>query len=219
MSEYKSTFMDRMGPDGGAIMRAVVYAIPAAIPACAGYAALGPGKGMVRLAIAMLLGVAAWALAAVATYYIGHGAGQGFLRFIQPSGETTPYVETFSQQEALAMKGQLAEALASYEELIAAAPADPEVRIAAAEMYARTKADAKRAEALYREARRLPALAPVRDLWITNRLIDLYRGQLDDEGRALVELRRIVERFPSSREAAHARDAIARIKREAGEGG
>jgi hypothetical protein len=49
-------------------------------------------------------------------------------------------------------------------------------------------------------------------LYASQRLIDLYRGPLADEGRALVELRRLAETFPNSPAAAHAREAIRRIK-------
>lgn len=218
MSEYKRTFMDRMGPDGGAVFRAVVYGLPGGIILGFALAAKGPGSGAWRILVVILGFVGGWAIASLLSYVIAVGSGKSVLRFVAPSGETTPYQRTFSAQEALAVAGHVDEALASYEELIAADALDPEVRLAAAELYARTRANPRRAEALYRETRRLPGLAPVRDLWITNRLIDLYRGQLADEGRALVELRRIVERFPGSREARFARDAIARMKQQGGEG-
>lgn len=211
-SEYQPSLMDRLGPDAIHKVRAAVLGAFAAVPAFLGFAAFGPGHGVVRLVVAVAAAIGAWVLAAVLTYAVGHGAGRGVLHFVQPSGSSTPYQPTFSEQEALAVRGQVDEALAGYERLIAASPGDAEVRIAAAELYARSRKDARRAEALYREARRLPGLAPVRDLWISNRLVDLYRGQLDDEGRAIVELRRIVERFPSSREAGFARDAIRRMK-------
>jgi hypothetical protein len=212
MSEYKRTLMDRLGPDVGAIIRAVAYGWPGGLVVAIALAAKGPGDGLWRLLFALLGFVGGWALASLATYYVAHGSGKAVLSFVAPSGATTPYQRTFSQQEALAVAGRVDEALASYEDLVAADAADAEVRIAAAELYARTRRDPRRAEALYREARRVPGLPPVRDLWITNRLVDLYRGQLADDGRALVELRRIAERFPMSREAGFAREAIARLK-------
>lgn len=212
MSEYRKTFMDRLGPDGGAVIRAITYGVPGGIAVAFALAAKGPGTGIVRLLVAVLGFFGGWAAASLLAYAIAYVTGRSVMRFVAPSGETTPYQRSFSAQEALAIAGHVDEAIASYEELIAADATDPEVRLAAAELYVRTRRDPRRAEALYREARRLPGLAPVRDLWISNRLVDLYRGQLDDEGRAMVELRRIVERFPSTREAGFAREAIVRMK-------
>jgi hypothetical protein len=44
--------------------------------------------------------------------------------------------------------------------------------------------------------------------------VDLYLGPLNDRGRALVELRRLVETYPDRREAQFARDAISRLKND-----
>ena len=46
------------------------------------------------------------------------------------------------------------------------------------------------------------------------KIVDLYLGPLKDEGRALVELRRLIEGFPGTHEAEQARAALARIKTE-----
>jgi len=54
---------------------------------------------------------------------------------------------------------------------------------------------------------------PTRDaLYASSRLVDLYDGPLNEPGRALVELRRIIERFPSSAVAKGARDALPRLR-------
>ena len=42
--------------------------------------------------------------------------------------------------------------------------------------------------------------------------IHLHLGPLEDEGRALVEMRRLIDRFPGTVEADQARAALARIK-------
>jgi len=55
--------------------------------------------------------------------------------------------------------------------------------------------------------------ASARDaLYAAQRLIGLYDGPLGEPGRALVELRRLVERHPGTDVAAGARAAIAQIK-------
>ena len=46
----------------------------------------------------------------------------------------------------------------------------------------------------------------------TNKLVDLYLGPLKDPGRALVELRRLADRYPGSTAAKHAKMAIANLK-------
>ena len=87
-----------------------------------------------------------------------------------------------------------------------------EPRILAAELYSRDPANAQRAAELFREAQRIPAISPGRDIYVTNRLVDLLTGPIADPGRALVELRRLIERYPNSQAAGHAREAIARLK-------
>ena len=54
---------------------------------------------------------------------------------------------------------------------------------------------------------------PARDaVYSSSRLVDLYDGPLDEPGRAVVELRRIIERFPGSDVAKHARTALPALK-------
>ncbi|HZI42671.1 MAG TPA: hypothetical protein VFD67_13230, partial [Gemmatimonadaceae bacterium] len=118
----------------------------------------------------------------------------------------------FSYQEALVMQGKVEEALASFEALIGASATAIEPRILAADLYCRNPATVRRAAGLLREAQRIPSITPGRDIYATNRLVDLLIGPLADPGRALVELRRLIERYPNSAAARHARDAIARIK-------
>ena len=160
-----------------------------------------------HVAIELFSGTAASALAR-ATGLSGHGVRAG---------------SEHSQLQALVAQGRAREALVGYEAVIAERPDDATVRLHAADVYAREGGDAVRAAALLRDARAL--LLARRDrrgarwqegaLYATQRLIDLYDGPLGDGGRALGELRRLVDLFPGTREAAAARDALARRKREA----
>ena len=93
-------------------------------------------------------------------------------------------------------------------------PLDPEPRVQAAEFHA-GHGDPQRAAALFAEVRRLAGDDRGRELYATQRLIDLYIGPLAQTGSAIVEMRRLVERFPGSREAESARDVIGRLKSEA----
>jgi hypothetical protein len=181
----------------------------------------------IGIALAIMLGIEGWWIAAfaaaggvVAGLFIHRfihsvllGAGEGFLAFLWPSGKSTPYAPSYSLEQSLAARGDVQGALDAYEEAIAANPEDPEPRVQAAEQY-RLAGNARRSAELLREVRRMPGLSRGRELYVTQRLIDLYLGSLGDDGRAVVELRRLVERFPGTPEERGAREALARIKQE-----
>jgi len=50
------------------------------------------------------------------------------------------------------------------------------------------------------------------DVYIANRLVDLYVGPLNTPYKAFRELRRIIERYPNTSAAQHARVALAALK-------
>jgi len=138
-------------------------------------------------------------------------------RMVFPSGSTSPYAKVYSQEQSLAARGDIDGALVAYQDAMRLNPEDPEPRFQAAELLFRS-ADPSRAIELFAEARRLASTDRSRELYATQRLIDLYLGPLNQESRALVELRRLVERFPGTREGQAAREVIARLKRrETGE--
>lgn len=140
---------------------------------------------------------------------------QGVQRFIAVSGSSTPSVPQYSLEQSLVERGQVAEALAMYESRIATSATDADVRLRAAELYATAGNNPRRAAELFVEVRRIDGVGSGQDMHATNRLIDLYSGALDMPGRALVELRRIVDRYPGTPAAANARIALARLKRDA----
>lgn len=110
------------------------------------------------------------------------------------------------------MRGEIDEALESFEAIIAEQPAFVAPRLRAAEHYARGNRNPARAAELFREVRAIPDV-PVRDaIYSSSRLVDLYDGPLADPGRALVELRRIIELYPGSAVATHARSALPALK-------
>jgi hypothetical protein len=69
-----------------------------------------------------------------------------------------------------------------------------------------------RAAELYREVQRLPGLMSGQDVYVTNKLADLYLGPLEQPGRALVEFRRLADRYAGTKAAKHAKMAIANLK-------
>ena len=160
------------------------------------------------LLIALLLG----ALTAFLGSRMGEGAGVVVQSFVQPSGNSTPYEQTFSFQEAMIMRGEIGAALESYEAIITEHPGLVSARLRAAEHYAKGDRNPGRAAELFREVRAIPDV-PIRDaIYSSSRLVDLYDGPLGDPGRALVELRRIIELYPGSDVAKHARRALPALK-------
>ncbi|HKW46843.1 MAG TPA: hypothetical protein VJN70_05340 [Gemmatimonadaceae bacterium] len=205
MTEYKPTLFDRHGPAALDRVRIVAYAAMV--------------FGLTFGALALYLGFSIWTfagsliaavLAGAATQFFTDAVGDAATTLATGGG--TSSATDFSYQAALVMQGRVDEALASFEALIASSPTAIEPRVRAADLYSRDPARARRAADLLREAQRIPGIAPGRDTYVTNRLVDLLTGPLADPGRALVELRRLIERYPTSKAASHARDAIARLK-------
>jgi hypothetical protein len=184
--------------------------------------------GLIGLPLGLLLGVSGvWlplfmiafgAAAGFAIRYLMAGASNAIAlslaRSVMPTGNSTPYARSYSYEQSLAARGDIAGAIEAYEAAMLASPADPEPRVQAAELLMRHREPARAAE-LFREARRLAPDDRSRELYTTQRLIDLYLGSLADSGRALAELRRLTERFAGTREADAARGLIASLKLEA----
>jgi hypothetical protein len=118
----------------------------------------------------------------------------------------------YSHIEALEMRGDVDGALAAWEEAIAVSPDALQARVSAAELYTRKAGNHARAVQLYREVQTHSRSPDETRRFATQRLIDLYLGPLGDNGRALVELRRLATRWPDSPEGKGALTAIARIK-------
>lgn len=162
------------------------------------------------------------AVAAFATWFptwFADASSRGFMSFLSPNHGTAPAEATYSHIQAIAARGDTAGALTEYEAVIAAAPTAVEARIQAAELYATTRTDVARAAALYADVRRIGGVSAARDLYASQRLIDLYDGPLRQPARSLTELRRIVDRHQGSREAEYARATLARRRQEQSQAG
>ena len=164
--------------------------------------------GLPLLLFALLGAGGTGALAAVAIIAGLHQSGRAASALYNPTGSTTPYERVFSYQHALEMRGDIAGAMASWEALIKESPGDPAVRFAAAALFAGRGKNPARAAELYREIRRLPDATSQHEFGATNALIDLYRGALNDAGRARSELRRFAERFAGTPQGELARRAL-----------
>lgn len=213
---YETTWFDRSGPDAWLRVKALGYGLFVAVAVFAGLL-LASLLGGVRSSFGMVVGLLlAAGIAGAATTFVAaklsDGAGAVMKSFIQPSGNSTPYEQTFSYQEALIMRGDIVGALESFEAIIAEQPGFVAPRLRAAEHYARGNRNPMRAAELFREVRDLPGV-PTRDaIYSSSRLVDLYEGALAEPGRAVVELRRIIENYPGTDLAKHARTALPTLK-------
>jgi hypothetical protein len=166
------------------------------------------GWATIGFTLGMSVGVGV-AVAAVGAW--GSQLAGGAVEEVLLSGSGAPYLPQYSYEQALVMQGKVAEALRSFEGHIAKPGSGVDVRIRAAELYA-TSGDPARAAELLREVQTHKACAIGQDVYASNRLVDLLNGPLNQPGRALVELRRLIDRYPNSTAASHAREALARLK-------
>lgn len=162
-----------------------------------------------------LPGALMWALALAAIALVFYrvlvvGGASSFTSFLLPSAPAEP-TTTYGYIDALEMRGDFAGAMAAWEEAIAASPDALAARMRAAELYAGKAANPARAAQLFRELQRHPRASDDTRRFATQRLVDLFLGPLGDHESARTELRRIVERWPGTREAEGARDAIRRM--------
>lgn len=203
---YKPTLFDRHGPAAGEMLRAFGYGLMV-FGLVAGVLISRTGFHWWTFPIAVAAGIGAGG----AGWMLGEMVGGAWKR-IAVDGASTPYKEQYSYQQALVMQGRVDDAIESFEAVIAEKPVEVSPRIKAAELYAREKQNHRRAAELFREVQRIAGVGVGEDIYASNRLVDLYTGPLNEPGRALVELRRLAERYPGSPAAQHARDALATLK-------
>ena len=186
---------------GTLVTMAAVFVGVAAGRMSAGYAlasvAAGVGAGMLT----------SWSIG-----WIANRTAAGVLRFVHPGGRPSTSDTDFSRQDTLIMRGQLHEAVTSFERFLAEHPDHVGATLRVAALYAQLERWDDTAAA-YHAARSHVAASPADRLHATQRRIDLYLGPLADEGAALRELRRLIDTFPHSTAAAGARQAIVAIKR------
>lgn len=206
---YRPTLFDRKGPDAG-------YQIRAAAAGLMVFALVLSTLLLVSHRLS-LGGVIVAAIAGVIPYgtsmMLAEGAGGAWHR-LMASGASTPYEEQFSYQDSLVIRGQVDDALASYEAIIAERPNMIPARLRAAALYASRGGNPQRAAELLREARLVPGISARDDIAAANRLIELLMGPLGEPGRAMVELRRLMDRHPGTDAAVRAKRTLAELKEQ-----
>jgi hypothetical protein len=214
--EYKPTWLDRVGPDAGFRMKGAGYGLMVfGITTGAIFlliAQSGQSVGWFQILLVLIVAAIVGAAVAWMGLVFARGSGAVMKSFTLPSGNSTPYEEQFSYQEAMIARGDMAGALESFEAIIAERLDAVAPRLRAAEHYAARQLNPARAAELFREARKIPGITTRDVIYATSRLIDLYDGPLDDPGRALVEMRRVIEQHPDSAVARHAREALPALK-------
>ena len=144
---------------------------------------------------------------------VPEGMAKAFVYMIWPSGQSTPYQPTYSNEQALAARGDMAGAIEAYEAAMRLRPMDPEPRFQLAELLLKSSTP-ERAARYFTQGRRLSPNNRARELYATQRLIDLYWGKLQDNPRARAELRQLVARFPGTREAVAAQKLLDSLSEE-----
>jgi hypothetical protein len=204
---YKPTLFDRQGAAGADAVRAAAYGFMVFGIATSAWMLNGGRLSLVVLGTFVLIGAVVFAVSVALSGAVGAG-----WHHVMASGASTPYEEQFSYQDSLVIRGQVAEALASYEAIIAERPTAAAPRLRAAALYVSRGGDPRRAAELAREVQRIPGVAAREDIAATNRLIELLAGPLGEPGRAMVELRRLMDRHPGTDAATRARLMLAELK-------
>src|SRR6478735_12419267 len=164
-----------------------------------------------QMVVAFVLSLLLAVTAGGAGLLISRGVGKGW-KHVMVDGSTTPYEEQYSHEQSLVMRGQVDDALASFEAILQGNPDAVKPRVRAAELYAREKGNHARAAQLLTEVQRIETAGVGDFVYATHRLVDLYTGPLNEPGRAMVELRRLIERLPGTPAADQAREALATLK-------
>ena len=212
---YKTTLFDRHGAAAADILRAWAYGLMVfgVTMGAISFSMAAGGASPTLLQWLEALGASALfgAVAGFSGMLISRGVGKGW-KHVMVDGSTTPYEEQYSHEQSLVMRGQIDAALASFEAILQGNPDAVKPRLRAAELYAREQGNHVRAAQLLAEVQRIPTVSVGDFVYATHRLVDLYTGPFNEPGRAMVELRRLVERFPGTPAAVQARDALATLK-------
>jgi len=124
-------------------------------------------------------------------------AGNAVGRILLPTGSSTPPPKALSHIEAMAVRGDLAKAVAAYKAEIATDPADVTSCERLGTLAMRELGDYDLAVWAYREAERR-AETPARKFGYGLIAVGIYRDQLKDRGKTVVELRRLVQLYPTA---------------------
>ncbi len=164
------------------------------------FTAIAVGLGSLPLILGSVLVWAGW----VVRYVL-------LTQVLDPRGDSTPSVNQHSNIAAMAARGEYARAAAAYRDAIAADPADVIACEHLGQLARRDLKDYATAVSAYREAERR-AVEPRRRLGYALQLLGILRDDLKDEGRTIVELRRVLDTYPDVPNADALRADLERLK-------
>ncbi len=128
-----------------------------------------------------------------------------------PSGGSTPSVAQHSNIQALVARGEYGRAAEAYREVMARDPQDLLACEQLGQLALRELKDYPLAVAAYREAEKR-STEPRRQLGYAVLVAGICRDNLKDYGKAMVELRRILARYPDAPNAQRLRAEIDELK-------
>ena len=214
-ARYKQTLFDKHGPAAANYITAGKYGLSVFVLSIPLFVTLGSDKlglgGLPLMGFTLAGALTLSGASMLVGLRLGDAAGAGAQR-VYLGSDSTPYEDQFSQEQAHVMQRDYAGALHLYEQRILATPTDVRVLVAAADLYATLGENPKRAAELYKDVQRLPAVPMGQDVYVSNKLADLYLGKLKEPARALVEFRRLIHRYPGSTTEKHARMALDNLK-------
>ena len=123
-----------------------------------------------------------------------------------------PYRRSFSAIEAMVVRGEVDAAVAAYAHQAAGGDAQALVRRAALLAHPLNVPEQARIE--LEEFREQHALKPADDIRVGLALAQLYEDSLDDPGRAMREIRRLLDLYPNVRGLRHFKRTLAALKAE-----
>ena len=172
--------------------------------------AIGAGIGMLILLAGGALGVLAGVLFLVLKAAAAPSANALLALLGAQSGSSTPAPKGYSAIETMAVQGRYKDAASAYRREIRSDPSDVEARSRLAQLLVDHLDDSAGAARLLTEARDLTRQKSQK-IGYALRLVDLYRSRMKDRGKALVELRRLVDTFPDSPHIDGARSELAQL--------
>ena len=136
---------------------------------------------------------------------------------IVPSGSATPSVAQHSNIETLEVRGEYEKAAKAYRAVIETQPDDVVACEKLGQLAMRQLRDYQTAVWAYRQAeQRMPE--PRRKLGYALIIAGLYRDNLHDNGKAIVELRKVLERYPDAPNAGQLKAELDELKAKHFEG-
>ena len=132
-------------------------------------------------------------------------------RMITAKGSSTPYIPQHSNIQALVARGRYAEAAEAYKAVIASEPEDLVACEQLGLLALRELKDYELAVFAAREGEKRVA-EPARQAGFALQVANIYRDNLKDYGKTMVELRRILARYPDIPNAARLRAEIEELK-------